>query len=58
MRQVSWTYSCLCGQQLAAETEDDLVLATGRHVSEDHPSVGQAPLRSDVLSMAQEVDDE
>lgn len=55
---MSWTFTCECGSKVAAETEDELVLAVQAHVAESHPAVGIVPSPTDVLSMGEKATDE
>ena len=58
MSAVSFTFTCECGDALAAPTEDDLVLAAREHVAERHPSLVVLPSAADVLAMAERTEDE
>ena len=53
-----WTFTCECGEKLAADTEGTLVGAARRHVAESHPAVGVAPSAADVIAMAEWSGDE
>jgi hypothetical protein len=52
---MSWRLRCECGERLSAATEELLVAATERHVVEQHPALGAAPPRADLLAMAEHV---
>jgi hypothetical protein len=55
---VAFTFTCECGDALAAATEDELVLAAQEHVAERHPALHVLPSAADVLAMAERADDD
>jgi predicted small metal-binding protein len=44
---------CPCGQDIAGETDDELVTNVEEHVASDHPDMVGKYSRDDILGMAQ-----
>jgi hypothetical protein len=54
---VHWGFTCECGANVCADSDDDLVTAANGHMAAEHPSVAIPPSRADVLAMAERCDE-
>jgi predicted small metal-binding protein len=52
---MAYVLRCDCGFVARAETEDELVEETNRHIEEVHPDMAGNISRDDLLAMAEEV---
>jgi predicted small metal-binding protein len=50
---VSRVINCECGQEVRAETDDELVERVEEHVRDAHPDLVGKMSREDILSMAE-----
>ena len=55
---MTWVLKCECGGEVSGTSRDELVAATERHIYDQHPSVLAFPPRTDVMAMAEEVEDD
>jgi len=51
---MSKVINCECGEDVRADSDDDLVQKVQRHVGEAHPELVGKMSRDDVLAMAEE----
>ena len=50
------TYTCECGWRWRGETDEELISAVDRHLSDAHPQVAGALGRAGILAIAEEED--